>query len=98
MFILVGRVDNQVIASSSSSSLSSSTAAATTTTADRVCLIDFDWSGKEGAVITYPCFMNHFDVNWPERASDNEIINKTHDLDFLMTYKPNEDDIIRIVI
>jgi len=53
-----------------------------------VCVIDFDWSGREGDV-TYPGFMNHIDVNWPEGASDNKFIYKAHDLDFMMTYKPN---------
>jgi len=76
--ILVGSVDNQVIASSSSAAAA----------ADRVCVIDFDWSGREGDV-TYPGFMNHIDVNWPEGASDNKFIYKAHDLDFMMTYKPN---------
>jgi hypothetical protein len=40
-------------------------------------MIDFDWSGREGDV-TNPGFMNHIDVNWPEGASDNEIVNKVH--------------------
>ena len=40
-------------------------------------MIDFDWSGREGDV-TYPCFINHIDVNEPEGVSNNEIVNKVH--------------------
>jgi RIO1 family len=45
---------------------------------DRVCLIDFDWSGKEG-VDCYPGFMNHVDIEWPEGAEDNRPLRKAHD-------------------
>ena len=49
---------------------------------DRVCLIDFDWSG-EVDVQTYPSFMNHVDISWPEGASDGLTLKKAHDLHFL---------------
>ena len=49
--------------------------------ANRVCLIDFDWSGVEGSV-RYPGFMNHKTVHWPKGASDGAKICKDHDLHF----------------
>ena len=53
---------------------------------DRVCLIDFDWAGKEGEAI-YPNFMNHIDVQWPAGASDGKKILKEHDLYFLSNHR-----------
>jgi hypothetical protein len=52
----------------------------------RICLIDFDWSGKEGNA-RYPGFMNHQDVQWPAGASDNLPLQKAHDLHFLNLHK-----------
>jgi hypothetical protein len=48
----------------------------------RLCVIDFDWSGKEG-VQRYPTFMNHADINWAEGAEDGQPLRKQHDLHFL---------------
>ena len=53
----------------------------------RICLIDFDWTGKEGST-RYPGFMNHQDVQWPEGASDYLPLRKAHDLCFLDFHKP----------
>lgn len=53
---------------------------------DRVCVIDFDWAGKEGDAI-YPNFMNHIDVQWPAGASDGKKIAKEHDLYFLNNHR-----------
>ena len=49
---------------------------------DRVCLLDFDWSGPAG-VQRYPPFMNHQDIVWPEGASDGEVILPQHDIEWL---------------
>jgi serine/threonine protein kinase len=51
-------------------------------TDNRVCLIDFDWSGLHG-VQCYPAFMNHTDIVWPADASDGLPLKKEHDLFFL---------------
>jgi hypothetical protein len=48
----------------------------------RVCLVDFDWSGKEG-VTRYPSFMNRQDVDWHETAHDFAPLRKEHDNWFL---------------
>jgi serine/threonine protein kinase len=48
----------------------------------RICLIDFDWSGKENTM-RYPAFMNHKEVNWAQGASDFLPLKKKHDLHFL---------------
>ena len=53
----------------------------------RICLIDFDWTGKEGST-RYPGFMNHQDVEWPDGASDNLPLQKAHDVHFLNSFKP----------
>jgi hypothetical protein len=50
--------------------------------ADRVCLIDFDWSGVVEEQ-KYPSFMNHADIIWPPGASDGLSLRKEHDLHFL---------------
>lgn len=45
---------------------------------DRVCLLDFDWAGPVGQQ-RYPAFMNHTQIDWPEGASDDELIQMEHD-------------------
>ena len=55
--------------------------------ANRVCLIDFDWSGVEGNA-RYPGFMNHNTVDWPEGASDGAKISKDHDLHIFNVLQP----------
>jgi serine/threonine protein kinase len=45
---------------------------------DRVCLLDFDWSGPAG-VQRYPGFMNHGQIDWPAGASDGEPLQVEHD-------------------
>ena len=45
-------------------------------------LIDFDWAGKAGEA-KYPYFMNHFQIDWPNGASDGEPLQPSHDLHFL---------------
>jgi hypothetical protein len=52
----------------------------------RICLIDFDWSGKEDTS-RYPAFMNHSDVEWAEGASDFLPLKKAHDLHFLLSFE-----------
>jgi hypothetical protein len=49
---------------------------------DRVCLIDFDWSGRAGEQ-RYPGFMNHDDIIWPKGASDREPLECAHDREWL---------------
>ena len=44
---------------------------------NRVVLIDFDWSGKEGEVL-YPPFMNSY-IHWPEGAETNKPLRRQHD-------------------
>jgi len=51
----------------------------------RICLIDFDWSGKEDST-RYPAFMNHSDVDWADGASDFLPLKKAHDLHFLNSF------------
>ena len=45
---------------------------------ERVCLIDFDWSGASG-MMRYPAFMNHTQIQWAPGASDGEILLPDHD-------------------
>lgn len=52
------------------------------TAGDRVCLLDFDWSGRAGEQ-RYPAFMNHQDIDWPEGASDGEVLLPEHDVEWL---------------
>lgn len=44
----------------------------------KVCLIDYEWSGKVGEA-TYPFFMNHVSITWPEGAIDGGLVQKEHD-------------------
>lgn len=48
----------------------------------KVCLLDFEWSGKLGTA-TYPFFMNHREISWPEGAKDGELITEEHDKHWL---------------
>jgi len=52
---------------------------------DRVQLIDFDWSGREGED-RYPLFMNHVDLEWPEGASDGMLLLRRHDLEWVRRF------------
>ncbi len=45
---------------------------------DRVCLLDFDWSGRAGAE-SYPGFMNHANIDWSDGASDGLPLQTAHD-------------------
>ncbi|KAL0035626.1 hypothetical protein WJX79_004059 [Trebouxia sp. C0005] len=47
--------------------------------AGAVSLIDFEWAGIVGKA-TYPYFMNHVDIQWPDGASDGRLITESHDL------------------
>lgn len=49
---------------------------------DRVCIIDFDWSGRTNEQ-RYPDFMNHLNIEWPDGARDGEVLLPTHDLEWL---------------
>jgi hypothetical protein len=49
---------------------------------DRVCIIDFDWSGKAG-IQRYPDFMNHQEIVWPDGARDGEFLYPEHDIEWL---------------
>lgn len=44
----------------------------------RVCVLDFDWSGKAG-IKTYPSFMNHASIQWPEGVGANQTLQTAHD-------------------
>ena len=44
----------------------------------RVRVIDFDWAGIENEQ-SYPSFMNHVDIPWPEGARDGQPILHEHD-------------------
>ena len=47
--------------------------------ADSVRITDFEWAGvKEQS--TYPLFMNHTDLTWPDGARDGQPIKQEHDL------------------
>jgi hypothetical protein len=48
----------------------------------RVCVIDFDWAGKEGEQI-YPSFMNDCGAVWPEGAASGMPLRRAHDGCFL---------------
>lgn len=48
----------------------------------RVCVIDFDWSGRAGEQ-RYPDFMNHQDIAWPDGARDGEFLWPAHDIEWL---------------
>lgn len=48
----------------------------------QVCVIDYEWSGKIG-VASYPFFMNHVDIKWPEGAAYGQLIKAEHDLHWL---------------
>ena len=47
--------------------------------ASAVYLIDFEWAGLVGTV-TYPYFMNHADIQWPDGAGDGRLVTESHDL------------------
>ncbi len=47
--------------------------------ADSVRVIDFEWAGVMEQS-TYPLFMNHIDVTWPDGAKDGQPIKQEHDL------------------
>ena len=44
----------------------------------KVCVLDYEWSGAIGTA-TYPFFMNHVDLTWPEGAVDGQLIQMEHD-------------------
>jgi hypothetical protein len=48
---------------------------------ERVCLIDFDWTGRAGEQ-RYPGFMNHVGIKWAPGASDGLPLQPEHDLHF----------------
>ena len=48
-------------------------------TSDGVRIIDFEWAGVAEQTV-YPFFMNHFDIEWPNGATDGQPITKAHDL------------------
>ena len=50
---------------------------------DKIKIIDFDWAGSTDTDTRYPYFMNHFDIVWPEGATDGEPLAKEHDLYWL---------------
>ncbi len=50
----------------------------------KVCVLDFEWSGCLGGA-TYPFFMNHRDIKWPEGAQDGNLITTEHDKYWLST-------------
>jgi hypothetical protein len=52
---------------------------------NKVWVIDFDWSGKEGEA-RYPFGMNHMDIAWPKGASDGELMKQDHDLEFFKAF------------
>ena len=43
-----------------------------------IAIVDFDWSGETDKA-TYPPFINHIDINWPEGATDNALLQPDHD-------------------
>lgn len=47
-------------------------------TSDGVRIIDFEWAGVAEQTV-YPFFMNHFDVEWPDGATDGQPIKQDHD-------------------
>ena len=44
-----------------------------------VYLIDFEWAGPVGTA-TYPYFMNHGEIRWPDGAGDGKLVTGSHDL------------------
>ncbi|KAK9823822.1 hypothetical protein WJX72_005747 [[Myrmecia] bisecta] len=44
----------------------------------QVYVVDLEWAGIMGEA-KYPFFMNRADIRWPDGASDNQPITKTHD-------------------
>lgn len=54
---------------------------------DRVCVVDFDWAGKEGEEVVYPSFMNHTEIEWPPGADDVKHIKREHDEHWLAALK-----------
>ena len=44
-----------------------------------VYLIDFEWAGLV-ATVTYPCFMNHIEIKWPDGAGAGRLVTQSHDL------------------
>ncbi len=49
-----------------------------------VHIVDFEWAGIANQA-TYPFFMNHTDLTWPDGASDGLPITKEHDLSWLQS-------------
>lgn len=45
---------------------------------ETICILDFDNCGQIG-IATYPPFLNHQKMNWPEGASDGALIATEHD-------------------
>jgi serine/threonine protein kinase len=45
----------------------------------RVCLFDFDWSGRAGES-RYPGFMNHHSIEWAPGASEGLPMQAEHDV------------------
>lgn len=45
---------------------------------ETICILDFDNCGQIG-IATYPPFLNHQEMNWPEGASDGALIATEHD-------------------
>ena len=41
--------------------------------ASAVYLVDFEWAGLMGTV-TYPYFMNHVEIQWPEGAGGGRLV------------------------
>ena len=44
-----------------------------------VYLIDFEWAGLVGTA-TYPYFMNHAEIRWPDGAGDGKLVTRSHDV------------------
>jgi len=45
-------------------------------------LVDFDWAGKEGEA-RYPINVNHTGIKQPDRAEDEQLIKKKHDVEMI---------------
>ena len=41
--------------------------------------IDFEWAGGVGKA-TYPYFMNHVDIQWPDGDGEGRLVTESHDL------------------
>ena len=50
---------------------------------ERVCLLDFDWSGRAGTQ-SYPGFMNHADIDWADGASDGLPLETAHEYLYML--------------